>query len=45
MATEAKPWEYRAPKRWDLFDRFIIGMPGDEYLDRLCIIVTPWFKS
>jgi len=42
--TEAKPWNYKPPKRWDLFDRFIIGTPGDEYLDRLRIIVTPWFQ-
>lgn len=41
---EAKPWSYKPPKKWDLFDRFIIGTPGDEYLDRLRILVTPWFQ-
>lgn len=44
MKTTAKPWEYRAPKKWEFFSRFIIGTPGDEYLDRLRIAVTPWFQ-
>lgn len=39
-----KKWDYRPPKKWEFFSRFIIGTPGDEYLDRIRIIVTPWFQ-
>ena len=44
MSTKANPWEYRPPKRWEFFSRFIIGYPDDPYLDRIRLIVTPWFQ-
>ena len=40
----AKKWDYRPPKAWEFMTRFVIGTPGDEYLDRIRLVVTPWFQ-
>lgn len=46
MATqvEAKPWHYKLPKKWGFWERFLIGVEGDLYLDRLSLVRTPWFS-
>ena len=44
MVTKAAPWNYKPKKRWGLWSRFLIGVEGDPYLDRLSIITTPWFS-
>ena len=43
-AADVKPWKYTKLKPWDFWDRFLIGVAGDIYLDRLTIVRTPWFS-
>lgn len=42
--AEAKPWHYKPMKSWGFWERFLIGLEDDVYLDRLSIIRTPWFS-
>lgn len=44
MSEEPKPWKYKPLRSWVCWDRFWIGRPGDIYLDRICLIRTPFFQ-
>ena len=44
MSEEPKPWKYKALRPWAVWDHSWIGKPGDLYLERLCLIRTPFFQ-
>ena len=43
-SAEAKPWKYQQMRPWGCWERLIIGLNDDVYLDRLSLIWTPFFS-